>query len=213
MPRPVSYQGAAALHGPGHAGSTPQTTRNAATVIAVIQAVAGVSRWCETAVAPPGMARSFLRVFPAASVICLHRTLTGGLTERLRAYPWGLGNSPFWPYAGPHPGNNIAPIADYWMTSAEQLLAFEPAITIVACASGTRICPSAQTVQSEIQQLTTTIEALAEPYLHQVRQLDAVPGVGEVCARDVIAEIGVDMTVFPAAAHLVSWAKWSAQVR
>jgi transposase len=40
-----------------------------------------------------------------------------------------------------------------------------------------------------------------------------VPGVGEVCAQDVIAEIGVDMTVFPTSAHLVSWAKWSPQVR
>ena len=31
-------------------------------------------------------------------------------------------------------------------------------------------------------------------------------------AQDIIAEIGADMTVFPAAAHLVSWAKWCPQV-
>jgi transposase len=66
---------------------------------------------------------------------------------------------------------------------------------------------------AQIGQLTATIEELAEPYLHQVRQLDEVPGVGEVCAQDVIAEIGADMTVFPTAAHLVSWARWSPQVR
>lgn len=66
---------------------------------------------------------------------------------------------------------------------------------------------------AQIGQLTTTIEQLAEPYLPQIRQLDQVPGIGEVCAQDVIAEIGVDMTVFPTAAHLVSWARWSPQVR
>jgi transposase len=66
---------------------------------------------------------------------------------------------------------------------------------------------------TQIQALTEKIEELAEPYLHQVAQLDAVPGIGPVCAQDIIAEIGADMAVFPTASHLVSWAKWSPQVR
>ena len=66
---------------------------------------------------------------------------------------------------------------------------------------------------TQIDQLTARIEALAEPYLRQITQLDAVPGIGEICAQDIIAEIGVDMTVFPTASHLVSWARWSPQVR
>jgi transposase len=66
---------------------------------------------------------------------------------------------------------------------------------------------------TQIQALTEKIEALAEPWLRQVEQLDAVPGIGPVCAQDIIAEVGTDMTVFPTAAHLVSWAKWSPQVR
>jgi transposase len=66
---------------------------------------------------------------------------------------------------------------------------------------------------ARIEQLTATIEELAEPYLHQVEQLDEVPGIGTVCAQDIIAEIGVDMTVFPTAAHLVSWARFSPQIR
>ena len=57
------------------------------------------------------------------------------------------------------------------------------------------------------------IEALTEPYLHQIGQLDEIDGIGMICAQDIIAEIGTDMTVFPTAAHLVSWAKWSPQVR
>ena len=66
---------------------------------------------------------------------------------------------------------------------------------------------------AQIEALTARIEVLAEPYLHQIEQLDEVPGIGIVCAQDIIAEIGADMTVFPTAAHLVSWAKWSPQVR
>src|SRR6266536_4844021 len=66
---------------------------------------------------------------------------------------------------------------------------------------------------SHIQAPTEKIEELAAPYLRQVQQLDAVPGIGQVCAQDIIAEIGTDMTVFPTGAHLVSWAKWSPQVK
>ena len=66
---------------------------------------------------------------------------------------------------------------------------------------------------TQIQALTQKIDKLAEPYLPQIEQLDAVHGIGTICAQDIIAEIGVDMTVFPTAGHLVSWAKWSPQVK
>jgi transposase len=66
---------------------------------------------------------------------------------------------------------------------------------------------------AQIDQLTARIETLAEPYLHQIRQLDEIDGVGTICAQDIIAETGADMTVFPTASHLVSWARWSPQVK
>src|SRR6516225_6408941 len=66
---------------------------------------------------------------------------------------------------------------------------------------------------TQIDQLTAKIEKLAEPYLHQIRQLDEIDGVGTICAQDIIAETGADMTVFPTASHLVSWARWSPQVK
>jgi transposase len=66
---------------------------------------------------------------------------------------------------------------------------------------------------AQIEALTARIEKLAEPYLQQVRQLDEIDGVGTICAQDIIAEIGADMTVFPTASHLVSWARWSPQVK
>jgi transposase len=65
---------------------------------------------------------------------------------------------------------------------------------------------------AQVDELTTRIETLAEPWLHQIQQLDAVHGTGILSAQDVIAEIGTDMTVFPTASHLVSWARWCPQV-
>src|SRR5271169_1306796 len=66
---------------------------------------------------------------------------------------------------------------------------------------------------AQIEALNVTIEKLAEPYLPQIEQLDAVPGIGTICAQDIIAEIGADMSVFATASHLVSWARWSPQVK
>jgi transposase len=65
----------------------------------------------------------------------------------------------------------------------------------------------------QIEQLTAKIEVLTEPYLHQIGQLGEIDGIGMICAQDIIAEIGVDMTVFPTASRLVSWARWSPQVK
>ena len=66
---------------------------------------------------------------------------------------------------------------------------------------------------TQIDQLTAKIEKLAEPCLHQIRQLGEIDGAGTICAQDIIAETGADMTVFPTASHLVSWARWSPQVK
>ena len=59
----------------------------------------------------------------------------------------------------------------------------------------------------DIAELTAAIEAQIKPYAAQVIQLDEVTGIGATCAQEIIAEIGVDMSVFPTAAHLASWAR------
>lgn len=48
-------------------------------------------------------------------------------------------------------------------------------------------------------------DALA-PFEDAVRRLDTIPGVGRRTAEAIVAEIGVDMSRFPTAAHLASWA-------
>ena len=53
------------------------------------------------------------------------------------------------------------------------------------------------------------IEEQIAPYARAVEQLDEIAGVGVTSAQELIAEIGVDMTRFPTAGHLVSWAKFA----
>jgi len=54
--------------------------------------------------------------------------------------------------------------------------------------------------------LDARIEINTEPYTDLIRLLDTIPGVGVRIAQVLIAECGVDMTVFPTAGHFVSWA-------
>ena len=55
--------------------------------------------------------------------------------------------------------------------------------------------------------LETQIFALAMPYAHQVELLLTVPGISDpLTAIRIIAEIGVDMSVFESAKHCCSWA-------
>ena len=66
---------------------------------------------------------------------------------------------------------------------------------------------------AQIDKLTVQIEELITPFERQVVQLDGITGIGRTAAQDLIAEIGVDMSVFPTAGHLVSWAKFCPQVK
>ena len=66
---------------------------------------------------------------------------------------------------------------------------------------------------TRIDELTDTIEDTVAPYTAQITRLDEITGIGTTAAQDLIAELGVDMSVFPTAAHLVSWAKFAPQAR
>jgi transposase len=47
------------------------------------------------------------------------------------------------------------------------------------------------------------------PVLPALERLDEIPGISRATAQGIIAEIGLDMSRFPTASHLVSWAKLS----
>ena len=58
-----------------------------------------------------------------------------------------------------------------------------------------------------IDMLTTQIEHLLDPHEAAVTLLIGIPGVSHRTAQVILAEIGTDMSRFPSAGHLASWAK------
>ena len=50
-------------------------------------------------------------------------------------------------------------------------------------------------------------DTMSDAALGAVNRLDEIPGIGPNVAQVILAEIGLDMSRFPTAAHLVSWAK------
>ena len=50
-------------------------------------------------------------------------------------------------------------------------------------------------------------DTVSDAALGAVDRLDEIPGIGPNVAQVILAEIGLDMSRFPTAAHLVSWAK------
>ena len=57
-------------------------------------------------------------------------------------------------------------------------------------------------ISADIADVDARIEAEIAPFAEAVARLDEIPGVGHTAARVIIAEVGVDMTRFPTAAHL-----------
>jgi len=57
-----------------------------------------------------------------------------------------------------------------------------------------------------IDDLSAIITEKMEPYEAQLKLLETIPGIGRRVGEVVIAEAGIDMSVFPTAQHLASWA-------
>jgi hypothetical protein len=95
--------------------------------VTVILAESGQKRWCELATASPGAAETFLRIFPHARFVCVHRACLEVVRVGVQANPWGLQGQGLAPYLLAHTGNSVAALAAYWADSAEQLIAFENA--------------------------------------------------------------------------------------
>ncbi len=51
------------------------------------------------------------------------------------------------------------------------------------------------------------VEALLAPFRDRVANLTRIPGVQRRAAAAIVAEIGLDMSCFPTAGHLLSWAR------
>ena len=64
-------------------------------------------------------------------------------------------------------------------------------------------------IDADISAVDEQIEAYLAPFATAAARLDEIPGIGPVAAAIIIAEVGVDMSRFPTAGHLCSWAKFS----
>jgi len=61
-------------------------------------------------------------------------------------------------------------------------------------------------VEATIQKLDERIDERLIPYEEQHKRLKQLPGVDRVVAAVIIAELGVDMSVFPTVRHAAAWA-------
>jgi transposase len=68
-------------------------------------------------------------------------------------------------------------------------------------------------LDADLAELDTKLAELIAPFTDAVDRLDEVPGLGQTAACLLIAELGTDMTRFPTAGHLVSWAKFAPGVK
>jgi transposase len=61
-------------------------------------------------------------------------------------------------------------------------------------------------IDTTVRALTGQIESQIAPFQAAVDRLDTIPGINARLAQIIIAETGADMSRFPTAAHLASWA-------
>ena len=61
-------------------------------------------------------------------------------------------------------------------------------------------------LESALEEVDRNVGKTLEPIRDLARLLTTMPGVGDLVAQVILAEIGFDMSRFPTSAHLISWA-------
>jgi transposase len=61
-------------------------------------------------------------------------------------------------------------------------------------------------LEALVRRLEGRIEEVLPPFEEAVGRLETIPGISRKVAEAVLAEIGTDMSAFPSAGHLASWA-------
>ena len=61
-------------------------------------------------------------------------------------------------------------------------------------------------LRASVQKVERQVDEVLRPFREAADRLTTIPGVSETVARVILSEVGTDMTQFPSAGHLVSWA-------
>lgn len=61
-------------------------------------------------------------------------------------------------------------------------------------------------LQKAVRELEARMGEALAPFRDQVARLTTIPGVSDVVAQVIASEVGLDMSRFPTAGHLISWA-------
>jgi transposase len=70
----------------------------------------------------------------------------------------------------------------------------------------TQILDHIEYLEERIDAISEEVARLCEPFHEAVDLLMTIPGVGPMTAQVIVAEVGLDMSRFPSAHHLASWA-------
>ncbi len=63
-----------------------------------------------------------------------------------------------------------------------------------------------QALQKAVHAIDTEVGSLLDPFGDRVHRLMTMPGLSDVAAQVIVSAVGVDMSRFSSAAHLISWA-------
>lgn len=69
-----------------------------------------------------------------------------------------------------------------------------------------RLMSELQFLEQEVAVFDQRLAEATRPFDHLIACLDTAPGINRRTAETLLAEVGPDMTVFPSAKHLASWA-------
>jgi transposase len=64
----------------------------------------------------------------------------------------------------------------------------------------------ADAIDAAVAEIDAELGGRLEPFRDATTRLTTIPGVGALSAAVIVAEVGADMSRFPTAAHLISWA-------
>ena len=87
----------------------------------------GKQRWCDKSIDTSRNAAEFLERYPKTKFLCLYRHCLDVIDSGIEVTPWGLSSFGFRPFGQRHPGNDVAAIAEYWLTMTSRTLEFEQA--------------------------------------------------------------------------------------